>query len=63
MMDMGVEHAPSLSGVVELDEKLFVGKLRYENRVILKRDRGTKKAVNAGCGQSQRPNSCCSTKK
>jgi hypothetical protein len=43
MMDPGSELVPALSGIVELDEKYFGGKPRFEHGVKHKRGRGTKK--------------------
>jgi len=43
MMDPGSEYTPALSGIVELDEKYVGGKPRYEQGVIHKRGKGTKK--------------------
>jgi transposase-like protein len=43
MMDPGTEDQPVLGGIVELDEKYFGGKPRYEKGVKHKRGKGTEK--------------------
>lgn len=43
MMDPGSELVPALSGIVELDEKYFGGKPRFEQGIKHKRSRGTEK--------------------
>ena len=43
MMDPADEIVPSLSGIVELDEKYVGGKPRYEKGVTHKRGKGTDK--------------------
>jgi hypothetical protein len=43
MMDPGSELVPALTGIVELDEKYIGGKPRYQEGVVHKRGRGTRK--------------------
>jgi hypothetical protein len=43
MMDTGSEDTPLLDGIVELDEKYFGGKPRYQSGVKHKRGRGKAK--------------------
>ena len=43
MMDPGSELVPALTGIVELDETYVGGKPRYQEGVVHKRGRGTRK--------------------
>ena len=53
LMEPGPEGRPPLSGIVELDEKYFGGKPRYEHGVIHKRGKGTEKQAVLVAAQRQ----------